>query len=133
MGGGIKGLLKVFVVISIEIIEKMKKKYLLKQPSTQSIARQDSSTLINHSTCLEHKPRSSQQRDFKIDKTRLKTDWPTIDTDHNKADSIGKMRTIRTLKKNDTAKQLRKAQYFFPSNKENSKQIHHNSNRFTFN
>jgi hypothetical protein len=121
------------VAISIEIIEKMKKKYLLKQPSCQSITRQDSSALFNHSICAEHRPRKSQQRELKIDKTRLKTDWPTLDTEPSKGESIGKMRTIRTLKKNESGKQLRKGHYFFPSNKENSKLMQANSNRFTFN
>lgn len=110
----------------------MKKKYLIKKPSTQTIKRQDSSALFNHSTFADHKPRRSQQREVKIDKTRLKTDWPTIDTEI-KAESIGKMCNIRTLKKNDTVKHLKKGHYFFPSNKENSKQLQPNSNRFTFN
>lgn len=120
------------MAISIEIIEQMKKKYLLKQPSAQTLTRQDSSALFNHSTCADHKPRRSQQRELKIDKTRLKTDWPILEPDP-KAESLGKMRGIRTLKKNDTVKHLKKGHYFFPSNKENSKQIQHNSNRFTFN
>jgi hypothetical protein len=94
----------------------MKKKYLVKQPSCVAIQRQERSAIANYSACGEHKLIKSHER-IQIGKTRLKTDWP-LGAEPLRMEAVSNAKAIRILKKQDgNGKQLRKGNYYFPSNK----------------
>jgi hypothetical protein len=59
----------------------MKKKYIVVKPSTKALLSSEYSAISQLSQQMEQKSRISQNKGLKnMEKSRLKTDWPIVET-----------------------------------------------------